>query len=658
MKNVNRLSKDPYEKLDEYYQTILRSRDTGYQAEIHRFEGLIAQSLKWRIGSFFVDNLIRMVNFFSSPARYIKSRNYRLSWHGEQVGSAPRFQVSYELFPETNHLLKPLPPVPEDRRARKSEGDMSDSDSTKNFPVPVVILDSPSELLFTPENEVYKITPDRVVERIDQIQPSMFFCESALRGNGGAWQYKLTSGDGQVPSDLADLIQQIREKGVPSFFWMTCHREEEKLFREAAFLFDKVLLAREPGDEDYGVFGKEQTGYLPFAANPMMHHPVKNKPVNDRIIMILNHNSGSGVEQDQELQDFIRPALDKGIDIFDRYYGEMSLTRENKAAFGGNISGYCPASKMAENYREYSVMLNATCHRGVEEYIPRRIYEALACGLPVISQPDVALEKAFGQIILFAKNGDEVTEHMENLRTGSLFRKGIITRGIREIMSNHLYGNRYNKLMSMAGLPVPVEKEPAICIMVIVHKNDRLEPLAEMVFSQTYQPSMVTLFTEEELNQDEVGKLTVLFKGLRIKHFFIYQNLINQVVIDSTKCDYYAFWDSGCYYGSEYLNDYRLSLRYSQTGAIGKKDYFVLGEGQMTEQNQGMDYQMVSEVPYYTLMVSADELAGINFHTVLKPGSLFHSFNEQILSSDAMNFGVLDSGQNPATHALIRKLDV
>ncbi len=74
--------------------------------------------------------------------------------------------------------------------------------------------------------------------------PHLLVVESAWRGNGGAWQYRIAwyaHPDALLLPDLTALLAWCAQHDVPSVFWDTCGGADVDRFRAAAARFDLIL---------------------------------------------------------------------------------------------------------------------------------------------------------------------------------------------------------------------------------------------------------------------------------------------------------------------------------------------------------------------------------------------------------------------------------
>lgn len=81
-----------------------------------------------------------------------------------------------------------------------------------------------------------------------------------------------------------------------------------------------------------------------------------------------------------------------------------------------------------------------------------RVFEALACGIPLISAPWQDSERLFSidTDFLMARNPAEMTEYMKMLRADRQFASAMAERGRRRVLERHTCAHRVDKLLRIA----------------------------------------------------------------------------------------------------------------------------------------------------------------------------------------------------------------
>ncbi|WP_437609009.1 glycosyltransferase [Sorangium sp. So ce834] len=80
-----------------------------------------------------------------------------------------------------------------------------------------------------------------------------------------------------------------------------------------------------------------------------------------------------------------------------------------------------------------------------------RPFEALACGIPLVSAPWIDAERLFspGRDYLVARTGAEMTEHLRALLADPDFARGVAEHGRRTVLSRHTCAHRVDALLDL-----------------------------------------------------------------------------------------------------------------------------------------------------------------------------------------------------------------
>lgn len=189
------------------------------------------------------------------------------------------------------------------------------------------------------------------------------------------------------------------------------------------------------------------------AADTRVFHPRTADPAAlGDLVWIGNWGDG---ERTAELEEFlIGPVRDLGLQarIYGVRYPQEALQSLHRA--GIEYGGWLP------NHRAPDVLAS---HR-VTVHVPRRFYstllpgiptirvfEALACGIPLVSAPWDDSEGLFtaGQDYLVARNGREMAHHLASLLKDDDLRRTMAGHGLATIRARHTCAHRVDELMQV-----------------------------------------------------------------------------------------------------------------------------------------------------------------------------------------------------------------
>ena len=177
-------------------------------------------------------------------------------------------------------------------------------------------------------------------------------------------------------------------------------------------------------------------------------------PGNTRAGVVWIGNWGDG-ERTAELEDFLlAPAQQAGLplDIYGvRYPAEA---RALLARHGAAYRGWLPNHRAPGVFARHAMTVHVP-RRFYTSALPGiptiRVFEALACGIPLLSAPWPDTEGLFtpGQDFLVARDGAEMLGHMRAAAHDPGLRDALAAHGLATIMRRHTCGHRADELLAI-----------------------------------------------------------------------------------------------------------------------------------------------------------------------------------------------------------------
>jgi spore maturation protein CgeB len=171
--------------------------------------------------------------------------------------------------------------------------------------------------------------------------------------------------------------------------------------------------------------------------------------------MVWIGNWGDG-ERTAELETFLMApaqAARLALDVYGVRYPEPA--RAMLARFGARYRGWLPNARAPEVFARHL----ATVHVPRRYYarqlpgIPTiRVFEALACGIPLVSAPWDDTERLFrpGADYLVARDGPEMTRHLRRIRDDPDLGAALAASGLARIRARHTCAHRVDELLAIA----------------------------------------------------------------------------------------------------------------------------------------------------------------------------------------------------------------
>jgi spore maturation protein CgeB len=188
------------------------------------------------------------------------------------------------------------------------------------------------------------------------------------------------------------------------------------------------------------------------AADIRHFHPPSHEMPRAGIVWIGNWGDG---ERSAELQHFLfDPAREAGLplDIFGVRYPVEALDLIGKA--GARYRGFLPNARAPEVFARHI----ATVHVPRRFYVSSlpgiptiRVFEALACGIPLVSSPWEDREHLFrpGRDYVVANDGAEMTRHLRALAHDPDLRQELAANGLATIAARHTCAHRVKELVAI-----------------------------------------------------------------------------------------------------------------------------------------------------------------------------------------------------------------
>ncbi|TNC46878.1 glycosyltransferase [Rubellimicrobium rubrum] len=185
------------------------------------------------------------------------------------------------------------------------------------------------------------------------------------------------------------------------------------------------------------------------AADDALFHPIPGEPEDGDLVWIGNWGDD---ERSAELSEFlIEPARDLGLRSTVRgvRYPAEALAKLDAAEI--DYGGWIPNAEVPRAFARYRVTVHVPRRPYVEQLpgIPTiRPFEALACGIPLVSAPWDDVEGLFRPgDFLWARNGDEMRTQLRTLVNDPAARAEQAQRGLETIQARHTCRHRVDELM-------------------------------------------------------------------------------------------------------------------------------------------------------------------------------------------------------------------
>jgi spore maturation protein CgeB len=228
--------------------------------------------------------------------------------------------------------------------------------------------------------------------------------------------------------------------------------------------YDGVLAFGETLAEVYRRWGWGDRVYVWHeAADTCLFHPPAQEK--ERMGLVWIGNWGDD-ERSAELESFLfRPAQTVGLPlkIYGVRYPDHAL--ETLARYGVTYRGWLPNARAPEIFARHLATVHVP-RRFYVDMLPGiptiRVFEALACGIPLISAPWSDAEGLFnpGADYLVAEDEAQMERHLNAVRNDPDLRRSLVENGLNAIRSRHSCAHRTDQLLAILathGAAAPME---------------------------------------------------------------------------------------------------------------------------------------------------------------------------------------------------------
>jgi spore maturation protein CgeB len=217
--------------------------------------------------------------------------------------------------------------------------------------------------------------------------------------------------------------------------------------------YDGVLAFGETLSEVYRRWGwGERVWTFHEAADTRHFHPPAQEGGRSGLVWIGNWGDG---ERTAEIEDYLlRPAREAGLplDIYGVRYPPEALALLER--YGVDFRGWLPNARAPQVFARHlaTVHVPRRFYSTVLPGIPTiRVFEALACGIPLVSAPWNDSEHLFtpGEDYLVADTSEKMTAHLRALVADPALRQRLAAHGLAAIRARHSCAHRAEQLLGI-----------------------------------------------------------------------------------------------------------------------------------------------------------------------------------------------------------------
>ncbi|MDO5435130.1 MAG: hypothetical protein Q4G19_02065 [Clostridia bacterium] len=264
--------------------------------------------------------------------------------------------------------------------------------------------------------EACYLTPGNWKKTLEQYKPDFLFCESAWTGIDEYWHiwcgriFKNHKVLFENRKALLGILACCKKEGIPAVFWNkedpVFYREPQSDFTETALLFDHIFTTARECVAGYEAEGHSSVHVMPFGFSPRMFHPLERGGEANGAVF-----AGSWFSEHKQRCKDMRSAFEWlkkreiALTIYDRQYGKNGVS-SFPYEYRSDVRPAEAYADMGAIYRKYAIGVNINTVKESETMFARRVYEMIACGLPVVSNESLGIRERFGRGVAFVEDTD------------------------------------------------------------------------------------------------------------------------------------------------------------------------------------------------------------------------------------------------------------
>ena len=258
--------------------------------------------------------------------------------------------------------------------------------------------------------------------------------------------------------ELVAAVGRVRKRGgrFTLLFHDTHHRAVSAPHEMRAYdldAYDGVLAFGETLARVYERWGWGDRVFVWHeAADVRRFHPPVHQTEREGLVWIGNW--GDGERSDEIVQFLLQPAhaSELPLDIYGvRYPDEAKRTLEK---FGARYHGWIANAAAPDVFAKHLATVHVP-RRFYTEVLPGiptiRVFEALACGIPLVSAPWDDCEHLFrvGDDFLMVPDGAQMTRALSDLKNDPGLRESLVRNGLETILARHTCAHRVEELLNI-----------------------------------------------------------------------------------------------------------------------------------------------------------------------------------------------------------------
>lgn len=409
-----------------------------------------------------------------------------------------------------------------------------------------------------------------------------FLAESIWKGHDEQWIWAMSSPNSPNGERLKEVLAYCDIIGLKKVFWNKEDPVNYDRFISTAKQFDVIFTSDNRSIPRYiEDCGHEDIYPMPFACQPVIHNPIRNKLPVHSICFAGSWYVRDHGDRKRQTKLLVDASKKYDLHIYDRFFGTNDVNRfpSNYSRF---IRGSMPYEECCMAYRAYKLFLNVNSVMNSDTMFSRRVFEILASSTHVLSTPSEGMEDMLPHGITVVDSLNDANIAIDHLLTNDEQRQKTSHLGYRHVMNNHTYSHRVGDILEKIGIESEIPSEnPLVSLVTCTNRPDMITNIMRNFNHQTWENRELIIVIDcddkdfQKINNLLVSRENVILhkvtSGLSLGHCF-------NTGMELSKGDFIAKFDDDDLYGPNYIADQLLPFKYTDADIVGKLCTFMYHE--------------------------------------------------------------------------------
>ena len=472
---------------------------------------------------------------------------------------------------------------------------------------------------YKPECNLFELTPDSWQKEIDDFKPELVFIESAWQGRDGLWYRKIANGS----AELYQMTDYCQKNGIPIVFWNKEDPIYTDTFMPAARCADFVFTTDIDCIKKYkNALGHDRVFFLHFAAQPQIHNPIEKHERKDKFCFAgaYYHKYPNRAKTFDAFAEVFMQT--KGLDIYDRNYNAPKPEFTFPSKYNPCILGCLDPGEIDMAYKGYNFGINMNSVEQSQTMFARRIFELLASNTVIVGNYSRGVKNLFGDLTICTNDSLTLKKDLSDKCNDETEYRKYRLQGLRKVLEKHLYEDRLNYIIKQV-FGVEIKESLPVISLIAYPTIDNLDRVLAMFRKQSYPNKHLYLIGNfEGVNETDIEVLAE-------KEWF--GKKIHELPTEG----FLGVLNGENYYGSSYLLDLALTVRYAHVNGMGKFTYYSHKNTDYDLVNAGNTYKYVSRLKNDRSIFKKELLKELTLEELIKKESVEA---DSLFATDEFNF--------------------